>query len=86
MFKEYLDYDCTIHHHEHEEMKLRLEYSSSHEDVLINIEVPDGGGHSGNASRIYITASELREITFITNRYIDARQTMEMEGDINGTA
>lgn len=86
MSKECLDYDCALPHHENEEMKLRLEYSPHHEDVLVNIEVPDGGGHSGNPSRVTITASELREIMYVTNKYIGAHDLMEMKGEINGRA
>ena len=84
--KECLDYDCTIPHHENEEMNLRLEYSPHHEDVMVNIEVPDGGGHSGNSSRITITASELREIIFLVNKYTDARGILEMKGGVRGTS
>ena len=83
---EYLDYDCKVPHHEFEGMELRLEYSAHHEDVTINIQVLDGGGHDGKASRVTITAAELREIMFITNKYIDARNVMEMKGEINGRA
>ncbi len=78
MTKECLDYDCEIPHHENEDMKLRMEYSAHHGDVLIDIQVPDGAGRDGNSSRITLSAAELREITFLTNRYQAARGTMEM--------
>lgn len=84
--KKYLDYDCKVPHHENEEMGLRLEYSPHHEDVTIDIEVDNGLGFDGKKSRITLTASELREITFITNKYIDARNVMEMQGGANGNA
>lgn len=57
-----LEYRATIPHHENELMKLEISSSKHHEQTMIDIEVPDGGGLDGRSSRITLTLEEVRSI------------------------
>jgi len=78
MKKECLEYSCEMPHHENEEMALRLEYSQHHEDIIIDMELDNGLADNGKKSRITLTASELREVIFIANKYAAACGILEI--------
>lgn len=80
---EALNYTCKIPHHEYENITLDLEDSKIHDDITIDITIEDGDGFNGKNSRIILTAKELREIMFVTNKFLAAKLALKDDGGQN---
>ena len=62
MAKDYLEYETQNHHHAFDMMKVRYEYSEHQQEVLVCIQVPDGGGFDSKDSSITLTLDELEKL------------------------
>lgn len=70
-----LDYTTKIPHSDYDEAA--IEITNNRDEVRVCISVKDGGGAIGNASRVTLTAGELRHVMQILAGYEEALKNVQ---------